>query len=80
MVGAGARPVDILALDEVLASLFEVDSREARVVELRYFGGLSVEETAEVLKISTETAKRDWKIAKAWLLGEPTGKRERTRL
>jgi RNA polymerase sigma-70 factor, ECF subfamily len=80
LVGAGTRPVDILALDEALASLFEIDSRKAQVVELRYFGGLSVEETAEVLKISTETAKRDWKMAKAWLLGELTGKRERTSL
>ena len=80
LVGAGTRPVDILALDEALASLFEIDSRKARVVELRYFGGLSVEETAEVLKISPETAKRDWKMAKTWLFGELTGDRERTRL
>ena len=80
LVGAGTRPVDILALDEALASLFEIDSRKARVVELRYFGGLSVEETAEVLKISPETAKRDWKMAKAWLFGELTGERERTSL
>jgi RNA polymerase sigma factor (TIGR02999 family) len=80
VVGAGARRVDVLALDEALASLFEFDSRKARVVELRYFGGLSVEETAEVLKLSTETAKRDWKMAKAWLFGELTGERERTSL
>jgi RNA polymerase sigma-70 factor, ECF subfamily len=80
VVGAGARRVDVLALDEALASLFEFDSRKARVVELRYFGGLSVEETAEVLKISPETAKRDWKMARAWLFGELTGERERTRL
>jgi len=52
-----------------------------RVEELfhaRYFGGLSVEDTAEVLGISPETAKRDWKVAKAWLFGEPTGKKDRT--
>jgi RNA polymerase sigma factor (TIGR02999 family) len=78
VVGAGARRVDVLALDEALASLFEFDSRKARVVELRYFGGLSVEETAEVLKLSTETAKRDWKMAKAWLFGELTAEKERT--
>jgi DNA-directed RNA polymerase specialized sigma24 family protein len=47
-------------------------------VELRYFGGLSVEETAEALRISAETAKRDWKMAKAWLLRELTGKRTRS--
>jgi RNA polymerase sigma-70 factor, ECF subfamily len=79
LVGAGARPVDVIALDLALASLFELDSRKARVVELRYFGGLSVEETAEFLKISPETAKRDWKMAKAWLFGELTGESDRTR-
>jgi RNA polymerase sigma factor (TIGR02999 family) len=78
LIGAGARRVDLLALDGALASLFKFDSRKARVVELRYFGGLSVEETAEVLKISPETAKRDWKMAKAWLFGELSGKRDRT--
>jgi RNA polymerase sigma-70 factor (ECF subfamily) len=78
LIGAGARRVDVLALDGALASLFKFDSRKARVVELRYFGGLSVEETAEVLKISPETAKRDWKMAKAWLFGELTGERDRT--
>lgn len=80
VVGTGARRVDVLAPDEALASLFEFDSRKARVVELRYFGGLSVEETAEVLKISPETAKRDWKMTKAWLFGELTGERECTGL
>jgi RNA polymerase sigma factor (TIGR02999 family) len=78
VVATGARQVDVLALDEVLASLFEFDPRKARVVELRYFGGLSVEETAEVLGISPETAKRDWKMAKAWLFGELTGEKDRT--
>ena len=68
--------VDVLALDEALASLTEVDPRKARVVELRYFGGLSVEETSEVLQISMETAKRDWKMAKAWLLRELTTKKD----
>ena len=60
--------VAVLDLDRALASLSEVDPRKARVVELRHFGGLSVEETAEALQISPETAKRDWKMAKAWLL------------
>ncbi len=64
--------VAVLDLDRAMASLSNVDPRKARVVELRHFGGLSVEETAEVLRISPETAKRDWKIAKAWLLRELT--------
>ena len=59
VVAAGAREVDVLALDEALASLFEFDPRKVRVVELYYFGRLSVEETTEVLGISPETAKRD---------------------
>ena len=65
----------MLALDEALESLSRIDSRKGRVVELRYFGGLSVEETANVLGISPETAKRDWKMAKTWLFSELTGKR-----
>jgi RNA polymerase sigma-70 factor (ECF subfamily) len=78
IVAARARHVDVLALDEALASLSEFDPRKGRVVELRYFGGLSVDETAEFLGISPETAKRDWKMAKAWLFGELTGKKDRT--
>jgi len=58
---------EIVAIDEALAALAAVDSRKSQVVELRFFGGLSVEETAEVLKISPETVKRDWRFAKAWL-------------
>ena len=73
LVGVSTKGVDVLALDGALASLSKVDARKGRVVELRYFGGLSVEETAETLRISPETAKRDWKIAKAWLLRELTG-------
>ena len=57
----------MLALNEALESLSRIDARKARVVELRCFGGLSVAETAEVLGVSAETAKRDWKMAKAWL-------------
>jgi len=78
VIAAKARQVDVLALDEALASLSKIDPRKGRVVELRYFGGLSVEETAEVLGISPETAKRDWKMAKAWLFGELTGEKDRT--
>ena len=64
----------MLALDRALDSLARLDARKGRVVELRYFGGLSLEETAEVLNISPVTAKRDWKMAKGWLLAELTGK------
>ena len=56
-----------LALDEALNDLATIDSRKAQVVELRFFGGLSVEETAEVLKISPQSVMRDWKLARAWL-------------
>ena len=61
------RSPDLVALDEALVSLAEIDPRRSRVVELRFFGGLSIEETAEVLKVSTTTVERDWTIAKAWL-------------
>ncbi len=60
--------VDVLELDQALDSLSKFDPRKAKVVELRHFSGLTVEETAEVLQISPETAKRDWRLAKAWLL------------
>jgi RNA polymerase sigma-70 factor (ECF subfamily) len=59
--------VDLLALDEALNGLARIDQRKGRVVELRFFGGLSVEETAEVLRVSPETVVRDWKFAKACL-------------
>jgi RNA polymerase sigma factor (sigma-70 family) len=58
---------EILAVDEVLARLSELDPRQARVVELRYFGGLSVEETAEAMGIATRTVKLDWAMAKGWM-------------
>jgi RNA polymerase sigma-70 factor (ECF subfamily) len=67
-----APSVDILALDEALQQLGEVDPQQCRVVELRFFGGLSVEETAEALGISPATVKRDWTTAKAWLHHELT--------
>jgi len=58
---------ELVALDEALSALAAVDPRRAQMVELRFFGGLSVEETAEVLKVSVETVARDWRLAKAWL-------------
>jgi RNA polymerase sigma-70 factor (ECF subfamily) len=72
LLGAQARGIEMLALNEALESLSQIDARKARVVELRYFGGLSVEETAEVLGITAPTVKRDWKMAKAWLFGALT--------
>ena len=68
---AADKPVQfgVLALDRALESLARFDLRKS-LVELRYFGGLNIEEVAEVLKISRETAKRDWKVAKAWLRRE----------
>ena len=68
LLGTRARGVDILALDEALNSLAKVEARKVRVVEMRFFGGLSVEETSKVLKISPETVIRDWNFAKAWLV------------
>jgi RNA polymerase sigma factor (TIGR02999 family) len=71
-VAAGSRDREIVALDEALTALAQVDPRKANVVELRFFGGLSVEESAEVLKISSQTVMRDWKTARAWLMAELT--------
>lgn len=64
---AAERSEELIALDESLKRLEAIDKRKGRVVELRYFGGLSVEETAEVLKVSAATVARDWDFAKAWL-------------
>ena len=63
-----AMDLDLVALDRALEGLAVVDARKAKVIELRFFGGLSVEETAEVLHLSTDTIKRDWRLAKLWLL------------
>lgn len=65
--------MDLVALDEALNTLASMDERKSKVVELRFFGGLSVEETAEVLRVSVHTVLRDWKFAKAWLLRELRG-------
>ena len=62
--------IEILSLNEALEKLTEVDERQSEIIELRFFGGLTVEETAEVLNISARTVKRDWQMAKAWLYRE----------
>jgi len=67
LLASESRGIEVLALDQALESLAQLDARKSRVVELRYFGGLTVEEIADVLGISPETAKRDWRMAKAWL-------------
>jgi RNA polymerase sigma factor (TIGR02999 family) len=67
---ASEKSAEVLALDQALDDLARVDSRKARVIELRFFGGLSVEETAAVLQISAQSVMRDWKLARAWLVRE----------
>ncbi len=69
---SGERSVDLVNLDEALKRLAKLDERQAKIVELRYFGGLSIEETAEFLRISTATVKSDWRTARAWLYREIT--------
>lgn len=85
--GAGAEPIsldqalavspvqskDLVAVDNALKALTKIDARKGQVVELRFFGGLTAEETGEVLKVSPETVLRDWKLAKVWLLRELSG-------
>jgi RNA polymerase sigma factor (TIGR02999 family) len=61
---------DVIALDDALKSLEELDARQSRVVELRFFGGLSLEETAEALRVSVATVRKDWSLARAWLFRE----------
>lgn len=67
------RPTDLVALDDALESLAKLDERKSRVVELRFFGGLSIEETASVLDVSADTVKREWRAAKLWLRRELSG-------
>jgi RNA polymerase sigma factor (TIGR02999 family) len=70
-LGVAGRPaLELVAVDDALTALAQLDSRKGQVVELRFFGGLSVEETAGVLKVSRETVLRDWKFARAWLRRE----------
>jgi RNA polymerase sigma factor (TIGR02999 family) len=73
VIGTAAPSIDVLAVDEALQRLARLDQRHARVVELRYFGGLSVEETAVALGLSPATVKRDWTLARAWLFRELSG-------
>ena len=73
LVVSREREADLMALDEALERLSALDPRKAQVVELRFFGGLSVEESAEVLKVSEVTVRRDWQFAKAWLVRELGG-------
>ena len=70
LLGAQVPEGELVALDQALDSLSKIDVRKGRVVELRYFGGLTIEQAAEVLGISPETAKRDWRTARAWLFGK----------
>ena len=67
MIVSRERGADLIALDDALEKLAAIDERKSKVVELRFFGGLSVEETAEALSVSPLTVKRDWSMAKAWL-------------
>jgi RNA polymerase sigma-70 factor, ECF subfamily len=70
IVVSDEKSVELLALDDALEQLAKVDPQKSRIVELRYFGGLSVEETAEVMGVSAITIKRQWRMAKAWLYGQ----------
>jgi RNA polymerase sigma factor (TIGR02999 family) len=73
-LAAAAQPgTDLVAIDDALQALAEIDPRKSRVVELRFFGGMSMEETARVLKVSVETVQRDWKFARSWLRRELSG-------
>ena len=73
LLAAPGRSASLVALDDALTALASVDPRKSQVVELRYFAGLSVAETAAVLGVSAETVQRDWRVAKAWLLRELSG-------
>lgn len=73
---AQARDADLVALDDALTALSQFDSQQSRIVELRYFGGLTIDETAEALSISSATVEREWRLARAWLRRELTGSDE----
>ena len=72
-MGGGQRDVDVIALDKALTGLAKLDPQQSRIVEMKFFAGLSIEDTAEALKISPATVKRDWAMAKAWLHREMQG-------
>ena len=76
LVASPEPALDLLALDRALEALAAVDPRKARVIELRFFGGLGVEDTAEVLHVSSDTVKRDWRLGKLWLLRELEGDKQ----
>jgi RNA polymerase sigma factor (TIGR02999 family) len=67
LIGESGKSVDVLALDQALQRLAQLDERKSQVVECRFFGGMSVQETAEVLNVSQETVLRDWRLARVWL-------------
>ena len=73
MAVVAAPAVDLIALDAALDALAAIDERKGRVIEMRFFGGMTVEETAAALHVSTDTVKRDWRMAKLWLLKELDG-------
>jgi len=75
LVGTPEASANLVAVDDALSRLAKVDERKSQVVEMRFFGGLSVDETAEVLRVSPETVMRDWKLAKAWLHRELSGEK-----
>jgi RNA polymerase sigma-70 factor (ECF subfamily) len=75
LVGGSGCDIQVMALDQALESLRKMDQRKGSLVELHCFGGLTIDESAEILKVSPETAKRDWKIAKAWLFAKLNPKR-----
>ena len=76
---SSGRASELVALDEGMNALAQIDSRKAQVIELRFFGGLSVEETADVLKVSPHTVRRDWKLARAWLLADLSAQKQTVR-
>jgi RNA polymerase sigma factor (TIGR02999 family) len=76
LAAAPSPAANLLELDDALKRLSELDPRKSQVVELRFFGGLNLEETAEALKVSTKTVQRDWDLARAWLYGELSGKKQ----
>src|SRR5262249_8503014 len=75
LIVSEAEDLNVLAVDEALNELSQIDERKARVVEMRFFGGLTEKETAVALNVSAETARRDWRLAKSWLLRQLSGER-----
>jgi len=73
LIAGDSRGIDVVALDEALQRLEQLDAEQARLVELRFFGGLTIEETAEAMGISPATVKRHWVVARAWLARELEG-------